>query len=287
MNAAVALARMIRIVLIMGIAFLGPITAEAQLAIPSLTGRITDQTATLTVGQKAELEQTLQAFEARKGTQIVVHIVPTTAPETIEQYALRVAETWKPGRRKIDDGVILVVAKDDRALRIEVGYGLEGALTDAASKRIISEVIAPRFRQGDFHGGIRAGVDRIMRVIDGEPLPPPRKRSGDLSGIQSYAPIVLMAALVMGGALRALLGRIPAAVVTGGAVAVVAWLIVGAVSIALGAGILALLFTLLGGGMGGFGVVGRRGGWGGFGTGGGGFGGGGGGFGGGGASGRW
>lgn len=286
MSGAALLIRRVRTALL-AFALFGSFTAGAQIAIPALTGRVTDQTATLTVGQKAELEQTLQAFEARKGSQIVVHIVATTAPESIEQYALRVAEQWKPGRKKIDDGVILVVAKDDRALRIEVGYGLEGALTDAASKRIISEIIAPRFAQGDFHGGVRAGVDRIMRVIDGEPLPPVAKRSGDSSGLQSYAPIIFMVALVLGGALRALLGRFPGALVTGGAVAVAAWLIVGAVSIALGAGILALLFTLLGGGMGGFGLGGHRGGSGGFGTGGGGFSGGGGGFGGGGASGRW
>lgn len=272
----------------LAIAFCWSFMAGAQIAIPPLTGRVTDQTATLTVEQKSNLEQALQAFEARKGSQIVVHIVPTTAPETIEQYSLRVAEQWKPGRKKIDDGVILVVAKDDRALRIEVGYGLEGALTDATSKRIISEVIAPRFRQGDFHGGIRAGLDQIMRAIDGEPLPPPSgKRSGDVSGLESYAPIIFMVALVLGGVLRAALGRLPGALVTGGAVAAVAWFVVGAVTIALGAGVLAFVFTLLGGGVGGYGMGGHRGGSGGFGTGGGGFSGGGGGFGGGGASGRW
>ena len=285
MNGAVRIA-------FLAFAFCWSFMAGAQIAIPPLTGRVTDQTATLTVEQKADLEQTLQAFEARKGSQIVVHIVPTTAPETIEQYALRVAEQWKPGRKKIDDGVILLVAKDDRTLRIEVGYGLEGALTDATSKRIISEIIVPRFSQGDFHGGIRAGVDQIMRVIDGEPLPPPDNgRSGDLSDIESYVPIIFMIALFLGGVLRAALGRLPGALVTGGAVAVVAWLVVGVVSIALGAGVLALLFTLLGGGgIGGTGGMGRggyRGGSGGFGSGGGGFGGGGGGFGGGGASGRW
>ena len=273
-------------------AFCWSFMAGAQIAIPPLTGRVVDQTATLTAEQKTDLEQTLQAFEARKGSQIVVHVVPTTAPETIEQYAMRVAEQWKPGRKKIDDGVILLVAKDDRALRIEVGYGLEGALTDAASKRIISDIIVPRFSQGDFHGGIRAGVDRIMRVIDGEPLPPPREKGpGDASDIQSYVPFIFMLAVMLGGVLRSVLGRLPGALVTGGAVAVVAWLVVGVVSIALGAGVLALLFTLLGGGiggMGGMGGMGRggyRGGSGGF--GGGGFGGGGGGFGGGGASGRW
>jgi uncharacterized protein len=237
------------------------------------------------------LEQTLQAFEARKGSQLAVLMVPTTAPETIEQYSLRVAEQWKLGRKKIDDGAVLVVAKTDRALRIEVGYGLEGALNDATSKRIISEIITPRFKQGDFYGGITAGVDQIVRVIDGEPLPQPSgKPAGGLADLQQYVPVIFILALVIGGVLRAVLGRFPGALVTGGAVAVVAWLFAGAISIALVAGVIALLFTLLGGGMGGMGglgVGGRSGGFGGGGFGGGGFSGGGGGFGGGGASGRW
>ncbi len=262
--------------------------AGAQVAVPPLTGRVTDQTATLGAEQKADLEQTLQAFEARKGSQLAVLMVPTTAPETIEQYALRVAEQWKLGRKKVDDGAVLVVAKTDRALRIEVGYGLEGALNDATSKRIISEIITPRFKQGDFYGGIAAGVGQIIRVIDGEPLPQPnRSAAGSIADIQQYAPVIFILALVVGGMLRAALGRFPGALVTGGAVAVVAWLVAGAVSIALVAGVLALLFTLLGGGMGGLGVGGHRGGFGRGGFGGGGFGGGGGGFGGGGASGRW
>lgn len=262
--------------------------AGAQIAIPPLSGRITDQTATLTTEQKAALEQTLQAFETKKGSQLAVLIVPTTAPETIEQYALRVAEQWKLGRKKVDDGAILVVAKTDRALRIEVGYGLEGALNDATSKRIISEIITPRFKQDDFNGGIAAGVDQIIRVIDGEPLPPAKGQpAAGIADIQQYVPVIFILALVVGGVLRSVLGRFPGALVTGGAVAVAAWLFAGALSIALGAGILALLFTLLSGGMGGHGIGGHRGG---FGTGGfgrGGFGGGGGGFGGGGASGRW
>jgi len=266
--------------------------AGAQVPVPPLTGRVTDETATLTAEQKAALEQTLQAFEVRKGSQLAVLMVPTTAPETIEQYALRVAEQWKLGRKKVDDGAILLVAKNDRALRIEVGYGLEGALNDATSKRIISEIITPRFKQGDFYGGITAGVDQIIRVIDGEPLPQPNaKPAGGMADIQQFVPVILILALVVGGLLRSVLGRFPGALVTGGAVAVVAWFIAGAVSIALVAGMIALLFTLLSGGMGGHGVGGHRGG---FGTGGfggglgrGGFGGGGGGFGGGGASGRW
>ena len=267
----------------------------AQVPVPSLTGRVIDQTATLDVSQKASLEQTLQAFEAKKGSQLAILIVPTTAPETIEQYALRVAEQWKLGRKKVDDGAVLVVAKTDRALRIEVGYGLEGALNDATSKRIVSEIITPRFKQGDFYGGITAGVEQIIRVIDGEPLPEPEARPGSVStDAQQWVPIVLILALVMGGVLRSTLGRVPGALATGGAVGVAAWLLGGAIAIGLAAGVIALLFTLLSGGMGGPGIGRHRGGFGteGFGGGhggfgGGGFGGGGGGFGGGGASGRW
>ena len=254
----------------------------AQIPVPPLTERVTDQATLLTAEQKASLEQKLQAFEARKGSQLAVLIVPTTAPETIEQYALRVAEQWKLGRKKVDDGALLLIAKTDRALRIEVGYGLEGTLNDATSKRIISEIITPRFKQGDFYGGITAGVDQIIRVIDGEPLPEPNRIAGSGMGeLQQYVPIIFMLALVVGGVLRSLLGRFPGALLTGGAVGVAAWLFAGALSIALIAGVLALLFTLFSGGMGGPGIGGRRGGFGG------GFGGGGGGFGGGGASGRW
>ena len=269
--------------------FCWSLIAGAQIAVPPMAARVTDQTATLTAEQKAALEQTLQAFEARKGSQLAVLIVPTTAPEAIEQYALRVAEQWKLGRKKVDDGAILVVAKNDRALRIEVGYGLEGVLNDATSKRIISETITPRFKQGDFNGGIGAGIDQIIRVIDGEPLPPPKGQPAARGAdIQRYLPVIFVLALVIGGVLRSVLGRFPGALVTGGGVAVLAWLFAGALSVALGAGVIALLFTLLGGGMGGMGLRGIGGLHGGSGRGGfGGFSGGGGGFGGGGASGRW
>ena len=274
--------------LLLAFALCWSLIAGAQVPVPPLKGRVTDQTAMLTAEQKAALEQTLQAFEARKGSQIAVLIVSTTAPETIEQYALRVAEQWKLGRKKVDDGAVLVIAKNDRALRIEVGYGLEGALNDATSKRIISETIAPLFQHGNFYEGITAGVVRIMSVVDGEPLPVPGgKPAGGGADFQQYAPILFILALVGGGLLRAVLGRFPGALVTGGAVAGIAWLFAGAISIALGAGVIALLFTLLSGGMGGYGVGGRHGGFGTGAFGGGGFGGGGGGFGGGGASGRW
>ena len=270
--------------------------AAAQVPVPPLTGRVTDQTATLTPEQQAALEQTLQTFEARKGSQLAVLIVPSSEPETIEQYALRVAEQWKLGRKKVDDGAILVIAKNDRTLRIEVGYGLEGALNDATSKRIISEIILPRFKQGDFYGGIAAGVGQMIRVADGEPLPQPTTPSADNTIGQTF-PIILLLALVVGTVLRSVLGRVPGALASGGAVAFIAWLVAGTAVVALAAGVIALLFTLLTGGMGGRGTGGHylggyhgglgRGGFGGGGFGGGGFGGGGGGFGGGGASGRW
>jgi uncharacterized protein len=274
--------------------FLIALAAWAQVAVPPLKGRVTDVTGTLTKEQAASLEQMLQSFEARKGSQIAVLMVPTVKPEAIEQYALRVAEQWKIGRGKIDDGALLVVAKDDRALRIEVGYGLEGALNDATANRIVEDVIVPRFREGDFYGGINAGVDRMIRVIDGEPLPEPTRPAPQVGGgIGQSLPVLLILALVVGGLLRRMLGRVFGSVAAGGVVGGLAWLLVGALGIAAIAGILAFFFTLVGGGggrryYGGFpggfggGGFGRGGGFGG-----GGFRGGGGSFGGGGASGRW
>ena len=264
--------------------------------IPPLTRPVTDLTATLTVEQSAQLEARLREFEHRKGSQIAVLIVPTTRPESIDQYAIRVAERWRIGRAKVDDGAILVVAKDDRALRIEVGYGLEGALNDATSKRIIDEIIVPRFRGGDFAGGINAGTDSMMKVIDGEPLPAPRGAAGaesaTASPLSALLPALLVAALALGGIMRALLGRIPGAMLTGGLLAGVAWLLAGTALIAIIAGAVGFLFTLMSGGRSALpgmylgGGLGRAG-WSGGGLGGGAWGGGGGSFGGGGASGRW
>jgi uncharacterized protein len=270
--------------------------AWAQVAVPPLTGRVTDLTGTLTREQQAGLERMLQEFEARKGTQLAVLMVPTTAPEPIEQYALRVGEQWKIGRKKVDDGAILVIAKDDRAARIEVGYGLEGVLNDATASRIIREIIVPRFREGDFYGGINAALDRMMRLIDGEPLPEPARSSPAAEGgLMQVLPVLLIVALVGGAILRALLGRFLGAAATGGVVGFIAWMLAGALAIAILAGVVAFIFTLGGGGgrryYGGGGFPGggiglpRSGGWGG--GGGGGFRGGGGSFGGGGASGRW
>jgi len=268
--------------------------ARAEVAVPPLKQRVTDLTATLDAGQVQALEVRLAAFEAKKGAQLAVLIVPTTGPETIEQFAMRVAEAWKLGRKGVDDGALLLVAKDDRALRIEVGYGLEGALNDATAKRIIAEIITPYFKRGAFYAGIDTGTAAMMKVIDGEPLPPPKRAAA--SGkydIESLLFIAFGLLVVVGGLLRALLGRFPAALLMGGGLGLLAWIMIASLFAALLVGIMAFLFVLLGGsgrgsgghGSGGFGH-GGFGGSGGLG-GGGGFSGGGGGFGGGGASGRW
>ncbi|MFZ5556005.1 MAG: TPM domain-containing protein [Pseudomonadota bacterium] len=279
-----------------GAALLAP-AARAEVPVPPLEARVTDLTGTLSAGQIRSLESRLAAFEAKKGSQVAVLLVPTTRPETIEQYSIRVADAWKLGRRGVDDGVLLLVAKNDRALRIEVGYGLEGALPDATARRIVSEIIVPRLREGDFYGGISAGVDRIIGVIEGEPLPPPKPRArtgAGASGLETLFIAGLVLAGIGGSILRVLFGRLPAAGVVGTAMGALGWAILGTLVGGIIVGIVAFIFTL-GGGTGhrvAGGRGGRTGGWSGgaggwSGGGGGGFGGGGGGFGGGGASGRW
>jgi len=269
--------------------------AVADVAVPQLTARVTDLTGTLSAADISTLDQKLADFETRKGSQIAVLIVPTTQPEDIAQYSIRVVEQWKLGRKGVDDGVLLLVAKDDRRLRIEVGYGLEGALPDAIANRIINEIITPKFKQGDFAGGIDDGVDRIIKTVDGEPLPAPKPRNdasqGQWDEIGQVFPVLLILTLVVGGILRQALGRFPGSLLTGGGVAIVAWWFAGFWAVALVVGFIAFVFTLIGdaiplsGGGGSYG--GGRGGssWGGGSSGG--FSGGGGSFGGGGASGSW
>jgi uncharacterized protein len=262
--------------------------ALALVAVPPLTGRVVDQTGTLAAADIASLTQTLQDLETRKGSQIAVLIVPTTDGEAIEQFSLRVAEAWKIGRKKIDDGALLVIAKNDRRLRIEVGYGLEGALNDATAKRIIDEVITPRFRNGDFAGGVSAGIERIVAVIDGEPLPAPapQKSSGASSNFDPFNPFLLFAVFIVGGILRSTLGRLVGSFTTGGIVGALAWFIAGSLAASVIVGVIAFIITMFGGMMSSFG--GGRGSYSGsIGSSGGGFSGGGGSFGGGGASGSW
>jgi uncharacterized protein len=258
------------------------LSAWAQVAVPELTRRVTDLTATLSIEQAAALEAELAAFEAERGSQIAVLMVPTLQGEDIAQFGIRVAERWKIGRERFDDGVILIVAKDDRKLRLEVGYGLEGAIPDAIAKRVIAETITPYFRQEDFYGGIEAGAQQLMRLIEGESLPPTEPAAGE--GDDAVFGFLVIGGVLAGWLLSILLSR-PAA---GGLAALG--------SGALGAFLLGfsplLLFIVLfvfaavasgfrGGG--GWSSGGRGGGFGGGGS----WGGGGGGFGGGGASGSW
>jgi uncharacterized protein len=269
--------------------------------VPPLSKRVTDLTGTLTAEQAAALDKRLGEFEARKGAQIAVLVVPTTRPETIEQYGIRVAEQWKIGRAKADDGLIVIVAKDDHALRIEVGYGLEGAVPDLKASRIIREIITPRFRENDFYGGLSAGTQALMNLVEGEDLPPPkaqaRPRGGDFGNLNSLFVILLIGATVLGAILTRVAGRLFGSVLTGGAAGLVTWLIVGTLFGAIAAALIVFVFTLARGATG-LGTTGshRGGGWpggggwgggGGWSGGGGGWSGGGGGFGGGGASGRW
>jgi uncharacterized protein len=225
--------------------------AWADVAVPPLTGRVVDQTGTLSADDIAGLTQTLKGLELRKGSQIAVLIVPTTDPETIEQYSIRVAEAWKVGRKKVDDGALLVIAKNDHKLRIEVGYGLEGALTDVTSQRIIDEIITPKFKNGDFAGGISAGVDRIIGVIDGEPLPPPAprpQRQSDNSDffqfLNPFNPFTIIIVLVLGGVFRHVFGRLFGSIATGGLIGVVAWFIFGSLILSGIAGLIASVFTM-------------------------------------------
>jgi uncharacterized protein len=273
--------------------------SQAQVAVPALTARVTDLTGTLSGEAVTRIEAKLANLEAKKGSQIAVLMLPTTQPEDIEQFGIRVEDAWKLGRKGVDDGGYLIVAKNDRRVRIEVGYGLEGALPDAIANRIITETITPHFKLGDFEGGVEAGVDQMISVVNGEPLPAPDKKWEHHSNLGNLLPLLLVVVFVASGVLRAIFGRLLGSVATGGLTGGIAWLLSHFLPIGLGAGIVAFLFAMLagsgsrawsagsgwGGGFGG-GLGGGLGG--GFrGGGGGGFSGGGGGGGGGGASGGW
>jgi uncharacterized protein len=268
--------------------------AATELPVPPLSGRVVDPAGLLQANTRQQLETRLAALEQRKGAQVAVLLVPTTQPESIEEYAVRVFAAWELGRRGVDDGVLLVLARDDRRLRIEVGYGLEGVIPDAVAKRIIAEHVVPLLRQGDLDSGLLAGVTQIARLIDGEPLPAPAPRAprgaaaasgGWLADPASWLFWGLVAVSFAGRLLRALFGRLLAALLVAACTAVLAGILLGAWWLGLLIGFGVFLLVLLGGGLPGFGgrgYGGGRGGWGG-----GGFSGGGGRSGGGGASGGW
>jgi uncharacterized protein len=278
------------------------VAAAAQVPVPRFEALVMDLTGTLTAQQQAALDDKLTALQSRKGSQLAVLVVPTTEPEDIAQFGIRVTTAWKVGREKEDDGAVLIVAKNDRTLRIEVQYGLEGALTDAICGRIINDTIVPLFKQGDFYGGINAGVDQMIKVVEGEALPPPDTAWKGRSHRDFPAPAFLFVAFAVLSVLRNLIGRGPASIFAGLAGAGIGWWITSHLLGVIVGGVGGLVLGLLLGGFGGSGGGGGgrvfrdigRGGFGGF--GGGGFGGGGGGGfggglggsgGGGGASGRW
>ncbi len=321
--------KLVRALLVLMLSIAGHSFAQAQqvLAVPPLSGRVVDLTNTFSIAQKSDLSAQLEALEKQKGSQLVVLMVSSTQPETVAEYGLRVAEAWKIGRAKaadsnakgkvvkVDDGALLLIAKDDRKIRIEVGYGLEGAIPDALAKRIITDSIAPKFRTGDFFGGVRAGVSDLVKLIQGEALPAPAEvwqhgqapASGagkESDTIGWFAPLIFV--LAFGFVLKSILGRFLGSTAAGGAAWFVSSMFGAPAMVAIIAAIVIFMVLLLFGGAGrGLVPQGRRsyrsggpvflpggfggggGGWGGGGDSGGGFGGGGGSFGGGGASGDW
>lgn len=257
-------------------------------AIPVLKTRVTDLTQTLTADQQSQLETKLATFEREKGSQIAVLIIPTTAPEDIAQYSIRVVDVWKLGREKQDDGILLLVAKNDRKMRIEVGRGLEGPIPDLIAKRIITEVMAPRFKQGDFYGGINSSIDTLIGLVSGEQLPAPTSPRMHAGNLENMLPLLFFGAVILASMLRSIFGRGIGGVLNGGIVAGLAWILGVGLILTIVFGLLAFILTIAGGlgaGYGGQHTGGYRssgssssGGW---------SGGGGGSFGGGGASGGW
>lgn len=308
--AAALIRRALAAIFIAALAWAGlPALAQGPLPIPTLTARVIDQTGTLDAAQRSGLETKLAAFEQRKGSQIVVLMVPTTAPEDIASYAQRVGDAWKIGRKGVGDGLLVIVAKDDRKMRIATAKTLEGAVPDLAAVRIIDEEMKPRFRNNDFAGGLNAAVDRLIGLVDGEPLPEPSRNnqsgsSNDGFDWENLAIFLFVGVFVGAPIARAILGKTMGSVAMGGGIGVVAFFLTTSTVIAVIAGLIALMVSLFsglagfgpgrggrgGGGGGGWSSGGGGGGWssGGGGGGGGGFGSGGGGnFGGGGASGDW
>lgn len=272
-----------------------PVFAQDYQPIPPLEKRVTDLIGLLSSGESNAIEQKLAQFEQEKGSQIVVLIMSTTKPEEIEQYSIRLAEDWKVGREGVDDGIILLVAKDDRKLRIEVGYGLEGAVPDAYSKRIIEQIILPQFRDGDFYHGIDSGVDALIALVSGEELPVPDNVSAnqDSGGsiLTLFMIIMFFVVAALGSFVRKKVGKFGGFMIMFAIVFLLGWLFMDLVSGLIAAVFVSIFSSVPGrggrGGRGGYYVGG--GGWssGGGGFSGGGFSGGGGSFGGGGSSGSW
>lgn len=272
--------------ILLSVISLAPSSALAELvAIPTLQSHVTDLTGTLSQGQQSQLEAKLVNFEAQKGSQIAVLLLPTTKPEEIEQYSIRVVDAWKIGRKKVADGVLVIVAKSDHKVRIEVGRGLEGAIPDLYAKRIIQENMSPKFKQGDFAGGLNDGLDSLIKLVNGEPLPAPTVRPETNVDLNNILPLLLFGTLFLATFLRMIFGKYVGGIINGGIIGGLVWFFGLGVVIALVLAALAFFFTLMTGSgrhyssgyPGGFGGSGGGSTWGG----------GGGDFGGGGASGDW
>jgi uncharacterized protein len=294
-----------RLLAFVGALLLGVAQAQPVLPVPPLSARVIDQTGTLTAAQTQALDAKLAAIETQRGAQVVVLIVLTTQPEDIASYGFRVADAWKVGRRDVGDGLVIIVAKNDRRVNIEVARTLEGAIPDVLAGRIIREQMLPAFKAGDFAGGLNTAVDRIAGLIAGEKLPAPaqaapqgsaRPRASSGFDWQDLAIFLFVGVPILGRILAGAMGRKLGAVATGAAVGALGWFLTASLLVAAGAGIVALfLVGVMGfgtsrGGFGGPVIWGGGGGGGGFGGGGGSGGfssGGGGNFDGGGASGRW
>lgn len=293
------LAALLFALLLSNLALSAELTGDV-LPVPALSGHVIDQSQTLSTAQAQALEQKLSAFERAHGTQMVILLVPSTQPEDIAAFAQRVGETWKIGRRDVGDGLLIVVAKQDRRIRIEVAKALEGAVPDLAASRVIEQAIKPAFKAGDYAGGLNQGVDQLVARIKGENLPEPDARTSGVrppsgEGFQFNDLMVfgLIGIPILFGVLSAILGRKLGAVATGSIGGFLVWVVTSSLFLAIGGGIVAILLALA------FGNGGRRGGpgswggppmgggWGGGGGGGGWSSGGGGDFGGGGASGNW
>jgi uncharacterized protein len=293
----VALARVIGLLAGLWLGLFGLAFAQELQPVPALSAHVTDTVGLLPEDRRQALESQLVQLEKDKGAQLAVLIVSTTRPEPIESYSLRVAEAWRLGRKGVDDGVLFIVARDDRRMRVEVGYGLEGAVPDAIAKRIVAEVVAPRFKAGDFPGGIEAGVAALVARINGEALPAPAPSAAGADdqqmGLEEALVFGIIFTLVVGSVLKAIFGRLLGSTIAAGIVGVGAWTLTSVLLVGAVGAVLAFIFSLVAG-SGGAGRIGGGptigggfgGGFGGRG-GGGGWSGGGGGFGGGGASGGW
>lgn len=292
-----ALARVIGLLAGLWLGLFGLAFAQELQPVPALSAHVTDTVGLLPEDRRQALESQLVQLEKDKGAQLAVLIVSTTRPEPIESYSLRVAEAWRLGRKGVDDGVLFIVARDDRRMRVEVGYGLEGAVPDAIAKRIVAEVVAPRFKAGDFPGGIEAGVAALVAQINGEALPAPAPSAAGADdqqmGLEEALVLGIIFTLVVGSVLKAIFGRLLGSTIAAGIVGVGAWTLTSVLLVGAVGAVLAFIFSLVAG-SGGAGRIGGGptigggfgGGFGGRG-GGGGWSGGGGGFGGGGASGGW